>query len=47
MAMAVDLTGCYISVMGREVVTQVRGKDKSFIRLPRIPVPSESPSLCA
>lgn len=37
MARAGDLTGCYISAIGREVVTQGTGKDKSFLRLPRIP----------
>lgn len=38
MARAGDLTGCYISAIGREAVAQGTGKDKSFLWLPRIPV---------
>ena len=35
--MVIDLTGCYISALGREVLGEVTGKDRNFVPFPRIP----------
>lgn len=33
--MVVDLTGCYISATGRDVVLQVAGRDRSLYTFPK------------
>lgn len=35
--MVIDLTGCYISALGREVLPWVTGKDRNFVHFPTIP----------